>query len=1351
MASWAEEFLARQQGQQQAKQAGSADLGYIGGFVSSGVSSIGELFGMNPFPSAEEFRQENPVSGIVSELTGAIVPYAGWEAAIAKVPKIAQGIDRAVSLTKLSPVTQPVRHGMASMAIRYAPVELSRLGVGLFTTDDWDKYQGLFADVALTTMLAGGIGGIGGFLRSGGKRSLSDYHGRVAEAPIGLAAPFEYRLSFSPSANVIGEVPMETVQNRLVKEIFTERPMKGGPGATPARARAVTALENSEEPKAVVALSSLFNLSKPGAKKGLIRQPLMQADGTWTLDEAGNQELLGGLGFKSMVGPDGLAAASRFPTLVDVATDRAAGTIKKALDGLDTVADGVRMGREADGGLFIIARRLKASDEAIDETTGLKRFLGVPAPIKAGDRWFITKTDKPHLFVPEMGKTAQLTFNQFAKFREAFQPQRVGPSFFNDKQNLMLAALTPDDVKGVMNGTLKRDAFRAKVGERLTSKMGEATGLKGTEVTSRIADSLYDVLAPTMFKELRNPLFGRLFSMLRLNAKEGDSFVNQMLGGAVKVSGRPFGKNVQHTREAAPGVATLSDLVEQLKPSKEDLQTVFHVGMSKAPAEELANLTKDGLVSPAARGLLDGIARLDQHFWQNMMPVAETTGQAAKFSLLKGPYIPRLYKGDTFVPVYDADGKTLKFLASGRMAQAKHEAKVFVQKANEMGLNYKAGQSFGFHDDQIQTLHTIFAEQALKDPKIEEIAKATAKQIALEGAGMRSGLLRGGTPKTLTEERSGILGSPDFEDYTVKDLFDSVGSHYRMVARNLGYESWRQRWLPEAYRLKNLNSTMFNDLNRRARMMLGYEGSTAKVLNKVLAPVFGPALGGKAATKIASETNKLMYHWNIGILNPTFALVNLLTPLQTVAPWIALMKSAPGAAEDLMHVGLRYGPDGKPAGVFNNISVAKVMGKTLKELGKPGDELAEHVGRAKTDGSLSPQLYEFAFGEHGVAAQGIRGAYDRAGGGVAGSWEAMKSIATYASRHTEEWSRMYAFTAGHIVGRDLFGLTGEALYRFAQRATHVTMYGYHAMDRSLMFTGPIGSMFGLFKNWQMHFIGSMMQYAGLAWRENIWGPLIWQFAGSLAVGGLGATPLVLAADQIAKWASDDPNSFLWMQKEWPNAADEIYYGFPALFGASLQASSALPGTDVRNDLSMLSNFVFLERAKAAWKATSGAWAYAEENGRNPLKDPNIRDALLQGYAPRALFRLFASAEGDFIKSMSTGYPQVRDVSPIGKLAYGLGFNPVEVEREQDAANYLWKNQEAQRGAIQQLGSRFAQAALVNDGDEMDAVVNLAVARGIPVSSVVKSAQTRMRREEDHDLMTKFGASGFDYRDALQDR
>ena len=535
--------------------------------------------------------------------------------------------------------------------------------------------------------------------------------------------------------------------------------------------------------------------------------------------------------------------------------------------------------------------------------------------------------------------------------------------------------------------------------------------------------------------------------------------------------------------------------------------------------------------------------------------------------------MPRLFKGDWFVPVVDEAGSTV-WLSSGTLGGAKKEAQTVIDEAAAKGLKWKLGESRGTHVSEknvtdIRNISELVGMAMGKNAKTQEVVQGAMKKLELERlANTKAGRLANyGAPKTLSKERTGLAGSPDAAQYSVEDALAASQSHYEQLLRFAAYHTWRERWLPEAMNLSKIDPTLYSNLQRKANQFMGIEGEITNVLNKSLSPVFGGTMGGKAATKIAQQTNGLMYAWNLGIANPTFALLNLLTPLQTVAPQIAMLTRVPTLeAEKLMHVGLRFGEDGVVAGRQSFWHPMKVLGQSLKEIKNPGDELLESFARAKTDGTLSAQLYEGWVGGQARAHQTLRDAYNNAGGGMAGGWEFIKRTSTFMAEKSEEFSRINAFTAMHILGRDHFKLQGETLYKFAQRGTHTSMYGYGVVDRSRMFTGPVGSMFGLFKNWQFHFIGQMAQYAGLGIKQGIWAPMLWQGGAALALGGLGATPLKLMADGLARWQSDLPSSFLWLQENWQDSADEIYFGLPALLGASLQASSTVPGTDVRNDL-----------------------------------------------------------------------------------------------------------------------------------------------------------------------------------------
>jgi hypothetical protein len=190
---------------------------------------------------------------------------------------------------------------------------------------------------------------------------------------------------------------------------------------------------------------------------------------------------------------------------------------------------------------------------------------------------------------------------------------------------------------------------------------------------------------------------------------------------------------------------------------------------------------------------------------------------------------------------------------------------------------------------------------------------------------------------------------------------------------------------------------------------------------------------------------------------------------------------------------------------------------------------------------------------------------------------------------------------------------------------------------------------------------------------------------------------------------------------------------------SLQASSTIPGTDVRNEVANLGNFVFLERAKAVGKAIGTAWDIGSTGDINALRNPNVRDQMLNALAPRAIFRAVSSLEGDYIKSMGTGYPQVRGLGPSTQIMHALGLNQLEVERQQVAARELYEDQTRERAVVQNLGIIYADAMMSGDSGEMQNVIDRAVMASVPLSSVLKSAQTRMKREQEGDLFDRFDA------------
>lgn len=1354
------DYFARQAGRTNAAAAsGTSQPNWLAGFAGSTLSSFGELFGAQPSQTAVQFREANPFAGFGSELLGgAILPYG----AMGRLAATARGValtDSAMAaipgVRALTAEANPILHGAARLAVQFSPLELARLGVGLTTSTDAHDYGNLMADVGLSTLLTGGFGALGGFFRAGGRAALRP--GNIVGQDIGFAPTFALRMARAPEAQVTGEVALPDMRNDLMRQVFTERP-QALPGTT--GGQYVEALEGGT-PESAGLVNAMFKPSSRRSSGSFLRQPFMGQDGLWAVDEATRTEVVAGAGFTDI---EDLASTLRHPRLVTIGSDRAAGTFAKLLEdspALQYVGEGALIAREPNQGLWVVAKRLRegGSDPLSAASVALERAGRELDPVAAeavrgrshgpmrigeGDRWLIGLTDQPGRLIPEAHRVAELNVEQWAKQAGGFRPS-TSPDLFNQNANVLNEVMTPRDFRDLRYET--KGTMIGRITERVASKFSDVSGLKGSATFRDWAEAIYGAVKPARFLENQSPLYQRLWAHLEYAMSTARTVTRQIVGGDIRVVGNPnFAKNL----EAGSGFAgQRAEAAIWADLSDEERRLVYNAARTRTPAEALDQLTADGLVSAKATAAVRELQALNNSVWeQAVLPAFKAGGvDMGTFDLLKGYIAPRVFRGDWFVPVLDEAGRT-KWLASGNIRAAKREAQTVVDTAAEAGHKWTLGDGRASHISQkdiseLDKLSDMVGEAIGRDADTQDILQKAVRKLELARIQARrplGELRRLGNPQTL-KERSGLPGTPDIEEHTLDDILRASESHWRTLLNFAAYHTWRERWLPEALKLRALEPRMFEDLHRKANQFVGVPSAATKVMNQTLTPLFGHLMGGRAAEKIASGANGLLYAWNIGIANPAHALQNLMNPLQTVAPWIAFMTSkAPSLAkEKLMQVAFRFDETGRVAGRFNALHPMKVLGQAMREMRAPDEALAAGYQRALATGDILPKLYEGWVGGDRLVKQTLTDSYNAAGGGMAGGWAFIKRSATLMAEKSEEFSRVTAFTSAWILGRDAFNLEGDALFKFAQRGTQVTMYGYSVVDRPRIITGPLGSVFGLFKNWQMNYIGDMAQYAGIGMQHGVWSPMLWQFGATLALAGIGGTPLKMVADGLAKWNDDSPSSFLWMQEHWHHSADELYFGLPALFGVSLRSSLTTPGTDVRNDLSNLSNIVLWERMKAMGKAVGAAWNYSGGTDENALRNPNIRDQLLQAFAPRAIFRAYSAMEGDYIRSMSTGYPQVRGVSGTTQLLHGIGLNTLEVDRQQTAATELWNNEEQQRGQIAALGMEFADAELRDDRDAMTEIAQRTIALGLPQSSVLQSAQTRMRREQESDSLSRFGA------------
>lgn len=1318
---------------------GYINPGPLGGFLASSLSSIPEFVGAEPTPLAAAFRTEHPWAGLASEMLPLAVPYVGAYR-LSQIPALATRLE-GVAARVANPITSPILHGAAREMIRYAPLEASRLAVGAVAYPD--NFGELFADVAFSEAMAGGFGAVGGFFRAGGRA------GREARPDVSgvdmYAAPTVQLRSLREGGELVDPAfGREAAEQTLINDVLTEAPGTGGISRN--RMPTIHNLDGARGRQDVDEVNSFFSLSD-AASTGVRRQLLAEGDeaSLTTLNVGQQQEIAEALGLQNIAQ---VAESTFFPRIATAVDQRGAGVLGRLFENptLQRVDENTWLAREAGDGLHVVARRLPsvapnptAADLAASVAESVAparrrrpRAFG-PAEVRAGDRFLIAKTDRPGIFSPAMQSVADSNYATWARWRQAWQEPFHPSDIFSQADNELLATLTPQDYTNLRSQS--RRTWVDRKSEALTKRATGEAGLTDSATGRAMAEQLHDLIAPTMFKQGRSGLYARFESVLRNRISVADQRVRELFRGRTVIAGSAL-KHI-HKAKLEP-VSPHGTMMQHWNNLTDDeLELAVKAGITQTPADDLAKLTDDGVVSASASSAIRSLQALDQEAMQMVLPALEASGSHTKFNMLEGYIMPVARLGDFMQSVRDEAGRVVSIVSGKTGVHTNRQADAIVAEAQRQGRTWTTGKSELSHvtEHEPSQLDTLFADVQRRigtDESADAIVRDAMKrlQYSAHGGRRQPSIGTSGTPG-MFKTRTGLTTIVEMPNR--KELLESIEAHYTRLFRYAATQGYAERWGNEITRFQKYEPTLAADLMRKRDQYLGIEGQITNTLNKVLQPVLGHVLGSKPATRIAAATNELMYNFNLAWVNPTFALLNSLTPIMTVLPHIAFtLQASRSTAQRLMQFIPMYGEAGLPIGAASHLSPLKVLWQAVRDM-KGGDpELRKMWQELADDGTLhQSQLDEF-LGPNGRGPQSLRETFKQDG-----YVSFFRESSTYMARKSEEFSRLVSANAGYRLGRDAIGLEGAQLKNFTRRFVETTNYLYGVTDRPRLFTGPLGSIFGLFKNWQMHYLGMMANYAGLAWRENVWSPLLWQSGAALSLGGLGATPLRHIADGIANWYTGDDSSYRWMLENWPNAADEIWFGLPSFLGVSLQASSAMPGTDVRNEITSLTSIVAWERAKAIGTAVGSAMSQSQATGENALENPNVRDQLLAALTPRVVSRMFASVEGDYIKSMTTGYPQVRNVSPAGRLLHGLGMNQIEIERQQIASRELWRDQERQRAMITGIGSAYAQAALRGDGQEMESLIQRSLLLGLPLSSVMRSAQNFQRREESSDNLSRF--------------
>jgi hypothetical protein len=1270
------------------------DFDWIKGFGLSALEGIPETVGITPSTETTAWRQDHPVSGLVSEFAGLAVPYVGWETALLKAPKAFSGAKKMMdAVNKVGDaVNSPISTGFKREILKWAPFEATRLGLSQVAGDNPLGEE--VTNSILNLALAGGVGGLVGAVRSAGKR---DPGLETIFPGINIAAPAALQARHMKALLDGGAVAPELVPkaNLKLKEFNKE-----------IRTQELTrdqkyVVDLDGDPAKVKGLEQQLNrwfrpTAQPGSKALQIRAFSNGADKNFGPGENWIDELdLAGVGGPRVVDPVDPnvvhhpdppwpygqyfrsisfhpTGAAQMPKVVD----------NRITKGFENIGDNWFMAREADDGMFVMA----------------KKYSGVPGKAAPTDKWLMFKTDQPGRYAPENQVWADAMVG-LQKWHPVNAAVKDGGLVYNT-----LAGLEKEmpfrNYQAISNPTVMEQAI-AKLGP-----VGES------EVAQQVKETFRELFTPRGYQFTKIPRANHIAQASKLVYDRAMNIVNELMNGTIVIQpGKQLFYGFLSGKQGALGLPPLRDL----KPNAEEWTNVFDNYIRKnVPIEKAELAYKAGDLSEGGFNILKSLQAVNDVTTSNTN-LAEIAAGIKPTEWKAGHYgWSHVWEGDTRVPLFNEKGQHV-FTAGGPNKRAAQKAAEQAQLENP---TWKLGQAYSKID--------VSTGAAAKVGKQE--ADDTIRSIVL-------------SPSFILE-RAGVGGykwhnkTPTFDEF-LQDIEGGLVQRYRYQA-NL---SFNDIMMPQLERLKNENTAAYKQVVDRINADAGIQGKWGRAINRAVDEKLAPMIGNESASRIVGVTNTAMYNFYLGAMNLSYPAVSLLSFIQTTLPETAFVLGAlPERLSPYYSFALAGGSVG-PKGAMAFLQPLRLAGRALMEMKNPGAGVADAVAWGLNNRTLDPRNIEEYVG---AASTKVKDIYKLGKGEIKpkefnfGSW--LRALSEWLPANSERMSRTHTFIMGYITARDLLRkggqrLTEEQMRTFAQQFTNKTMYLYGAADRPKMLTSPVGSGLGLFKNWMFNYMAQMGQYSKEAFLKNHWSPLLWQTAGTFAVGGLAATPIVTAADQFSKlFGYEDSLSMVYdelgVDDAWFDPADGIMYGLPSMLsGVSFYSQAQAPGSNPSRDAAALFNSVIWDRLNASKTAIGGAIDHWSATGAHPGSDATVRLQMARAFLPSTFYRIM-SVESDTIRSPTTGYPMVKDLSLYERTLYRLKLNPVDVDKAMAVSNRLYAKREEKRAAVATLGEAFTNAQMKGDSAEMAMVVRQAMVWGLDTSSVLKSAAVRMAKHRE---------------------
>jgi hypothetical protein len=939
------------------------------------------------------------------------------------------------------------------------------------------------------------------------------------------------------------------------------------------------------------------------------------------------------------------------------------------------VGNDVRMAREkGPDGMFVMAKKVR----------------GDPLNAAPGDKWAFWRTNNPETFAPKAQARQDIVLD--SGYFHMTDPQTpVGEVMFDSTG----AAMKMFDENQVKYRQVRKGKVHSMISESL--------------------DTAGNYVSPTALLGSKHPLLAKGFSLLDHVTALADARVFTLMNGESKLLP---GKNIIGNILSLKGPKTdgLNDFIKTL--TKQDLADISHIDeMSLAMDGDggIKHLHGRGIISDATMRFFEhGQALADYTYAraQKLLGVVNDPSITRTLTTFKSRNshfaLTREYPGAYKYVLEDPDGNWIGTASGVSPKDAQTVADDIIKKQAERGKIVVRG---GLIDEAMASGEDF--EKLNAAVRAPGFIKARSDMIGYE-------LSRG--------------------ELTQKKLSDVVARNVRMRENFFRDIAIREKLAPTLQQLYRQAPQYAIALDKRIRIMQGDEGEFSRTQNAMMdKALHAVGLSGKnSATNIVRGTQKLLGAWTFGFGSLPQVLMNLMGTFQTLMPHVSFILNASPErlSRNFASMPLLDGAN-NVKGTFGMLSSWKVLKNSLDliatDSNKLPDDFKELFETMVKRGKLAPRFIEEQFGSGGNLL-GDPIAAMRQGHSFG---ELLGQTNQLLMTKTEELNRSMAVAASYVLGKEA-GLSGERLAIFTQEMFAQTMYNYSTVDRATVFTTPLGSLTGTFKNWIFHYMGSMLKYAD-AGKEGL-APLMWQTASTALLGGAAATPFVMP---IANAFSNFANGQNAMQNLYAAAgnlglnehvADGVMYGLPGMMGVSLSSQAASPGADPARDASMMFGIAAFDRMRSLSGGVKDAISAAAISGVSPWDDAKVRGELTRALAPRTLYRAMAIGQDGAMRSLNTGNTIMSNVGVGDHILYAAGFNPTELDKTYQVFDEMKNDQDKKKAMTQQFGTTLAQAWASGDDRNATRVFTRAMAVGVDTSSVLRSAQSHTKRNGEKGLL-----------------